>query len=262
MIQSDDLEQHMDVLYAELQPQLVRIVARQRAGAGGVIEDACQSAWGSLLVHRQAVAAGTELGWLSTTATREALRLLRSDRRSPPLPRWLSPFSLDAYRAADSGPGADARVARAPRGDPPPADPPAARRLAAGLRLRLRGDRRRHRRDPANRGPSVDPSPAAPGATRRTGVSAMPKTQVQWIKWMRSNGWRAGGRRQASGEDDHVGQASGDAPGQPSQGLLQGFEAQLRREIRQEHPRSPEAARDVSATAGWIVDPLPRMNQP
>lgn len=100
MTKSDARRQHMDVLYGELQPQLVRIVATNVQAPEGMIEDACQYAWSSLLVHADALPAGTELQWLSTTATREALRLVRSARDLTPLHELTEPISLDAYRSA------------------------------------------------------------------------------------------------------------------------------------------------------------------
>jgi RNA polymerase sigma factor (sigma-70 family) len=104
MINTVDPGQHMDVLYSELQPQLVRIVSVNLQAPECVIEDACQTAWGRLLAHRQAVAPGSELGWLSTAATREVLRLLRRDRVGVSLAEEAAPVRLSDYRAAESGP--------------------------------------------------------------------------------------------------------------------------------------------------------------
>ena len=104
MINTVDPEQHMDVLYSELQPQLVRIVSVNLQAPECVIEDACQTAWGLLLAHRQAVAPGSELGWLSTAATREVLRLLRRDRVAASLAEVAAPVRLSDYRAAEPGP--------------------------------------------------------------------------------------------------------------------------------------------------------------
>lgn len=73
-------------LYATLQPQLWRIVARNLSVDEALLEDACQTAWSRFLDHGAELAAGTELGWLSTTATRAALRLLRAQRLTEPLP--------------------------------------------------------------------------------------------------------------------------------------------------------------------------------
>jgi RNA polymerase sigma factor (sigma-70 family) len=104
MINTADPGQHLDVLYSELQPQLVRIVTANLQAPECVIEDACQTAWGSLLAHREAVAPGSELGWLSTAATREVLRLLRRDRLAASLAEVAAPMRLADYRAAESGP--------------------------------------------------------------------------------------------------------------------------------------------------------------
>jgi DNA-directed RNA polymerase specialized sigma24 family protein len=46
-----------------------------------LVEDACQFAWGSLVHHRTAVRQETALGWLITTAVREAIRLMGCQRR-------------------------------------------------------------------------------------------------------------------------------------------------------------------------------------
>jgi RNA polymerase sigma factor (sigma-70 family) len=104
MTKTDHLRQHMDVLYTELQAQLVRIVATNVQAPEGMIEDACQSAWSGLLVHVDALPTGTELGWLATTATREALWLVRRERDQTPLHELAEPISLDAYRAATPEP--------------------------------------------------------------------------------------------------------------------------------------------------------------
>ncbi|HEX3801827.1 MAG TPA: sigma-70 family RNA polymerase sigma factor [Solirubrobacteraceae bacterium] len=103
MTNTADPGQHMDVLYSELQPQLVRILATNLQAPEWVIDDACQTAWGSLLIHREAVEPGSELGWLSTTATRSALRVLRRDRRAAPL-EVAEPIRLDGYRTSEPGP--------------------------------------------------------------------------------------------------------------------------------------------------------------
>ena len=107
MINTVDPEQDMDVLYSELQPQLVRIIGVNLQAPECVIEDACQTAWGSLLSHRQAVAPGSELGWLSTAATREVLRLLRRDRVAASLAEVAAPVRLSDYRGGESGPRAE-----------------------------------------------------------------------------------------------------------------------------------------------------------
>ncbi len=67
-------------LYPELQPQLERILNVNLQPPAWVIDDASQTAWGLLIEHRHTVEPGRELGWLATTATRAALRLMRGWR--------------------------------------------------------------------------------------------------------------------------------------------------------------------------------------
>jgi RNA polymerase sigma factor (sigma-70 family) len=71
----------LETLYPELAPQLERIVVRNLGTSAGVVEEACQVAWGELALHRRKVTPGCELGWLVTVATRVALRKLRAARR-------------------------------------------------------------------------------------------------------------------------------------------------------------------------------------
>ncbi|MCL2418074.1 MAG: RNA polymerase sigma factor [Conexibacteraceae bacterium] len=94
----------IDALYAELAPQLVRIVATNLRAPDSVIDDACQSAWGALLVSRATVAPGSELRWLSTSATRVALRILRSQQRAVSLDDVSALVRLDDHRPAEPGP--------------------------------------------------------------------------------------------------------------------------------------------------------------
>jgi RNA polymerase sigma factor (sigma-70 family) len=91
-------------LYRELQPQLVRILASNLPASDWVIDDACQTAWSSLLERRDAVMPGSELGWLSTTATREALRLLRCERNAEPYEQLRSPTVLAESRRSEPAP--------------------------------------------------------------------------------------------------------------------------------------------------------------
>jgi RNA polymerase sigma factor (sigma-70 family) len=82
----------LETTFAELAPRLQRIVAQNVRAPAPLIEDACQIAWGRWITHRDRVAPGSLLPWLATTATREALRLLRKESRHAPLDQ-----------AADSG---------------------------------------------------------------------------------------------------------------------------------------------------------------
>lgn len=68
-------------LYVALSPRLKRIVGLNVRASSAVIEDACQLAWGRLVHHRNRVHRETVLQWLATTATREALLLLRRESR-------------------------------------------------------------------------------------------------------------------------------------------------------------------------------------
>ena len=73
----DDLGQ----LYARLGRQVERMVRAGVRAPDPVIEDACQFAWTHLIPRRQRVRPEKMLGWLTTTATHEALDLLRRDHR-------------------------------------------------------------------------------------------------------------------------------------------------------------------------------------
>lgn len=74
----------LETTFAELEPRLHRIVARNVRAPEPLIEDACQIAWSRWVTHRDRVDPGSLLSWLVTTATREALRLLRSEARQVP----------------------------------------------------------------------------------------------------------------------------------------------------------------------------------
>lgn len=91
-------------LYSDLQPQLVRILASNLQPPEWVVEEACQTAWSSLLEHRGAVVPGGELGWLSTTATRAALRLLRRARILESYEQAPPPLHLADFRVPEPAP--------------------------------------------------------------------------------------------------------------------------------------------------------------
>ena len=67
-------------LYPQLAEQLRRILATNLTAPDWLYEEACQTAWEALLRHSDQVRPGSELSWLSTTATRCALRALRHER--------------------------------------------------------------------------------------------------------------------------------------------------------------------------------------
>src|SRR5438045_402034 len=74
-------------LYAALAVRLRQIVGGKVRAPDPVVEDACQFAWSSLVNHRDRVLRETALGWLATTAVREAFRLIRHQHRELPLER-------------------------------------------------------------------------------------------------------------------------------------------------------------------------------
>jgi RNA polymerase sigma factor (sigma-70 family) len=104
MAQDNSQGRHLEALYAELQPQLARILASNLEAPAWVIDEACQAAWGSLLLQRPELAAGQELGWLSTTATRTALRALRRERHTDPHEQLPEPACLEDRRTAQPEP--------------------------------------------------------------------------------------------------------------------------------------------------------------
>jgi RNA polymerase sigma factor (sigma-70 family) len=83
-------------LYPQLAPQLRRILATNLTAPDWLYEEACQTAWESLLVHGDQVTPGSELSWLSTTATRSALRALRRERAGARPLSSLDPAAADA----------------------------------------------------------------------------------------------------------------------------------------------------------------------
>ena len=81
MAPSEPHEPSLSVLFAQLSPELHRIVGANIRADPALLEEACQTAWTALVANRDALRPGTELGWLATTATREALNLARAARR-------------------------------------------------------------------------------------------------------------------------------------------------------------------------------------
>ncbi len=88
-------------LYKSLSRQLEQIVRLDVFRAPRpVVEDACQFAWGRLIVNRERVRSDTALSWLARTASREAIRALRREQRCLSLDA-----ALDHETAADDSPG-------------------------------------------------------------------------------------------------------------------------------------------------------------
>ncbi len=73
----------LSAMYARHAEDVRRIVSDNLTLTDDVLDDACQFAWSSLVMGHTRIAAGAELRWLVTTATREALRLLRLRRLGP-----------------------------------------------------------------------------------------------------------------------------------------------------------------------------------
>jgi RNA polymerase sigma factor (sigma-70 family) len=72
-------------LYRQHAPRLQRTVRGGVRAPHATIEDACQTAWGQLMDHREHVGMDAALPWLARTAVREARRLSRQDGRSASL---------------------------------------------------------------------------------------------------------------------------------------------------------------------------------
>src|SRR5207248_6255518 len=79
-VPADDLGQ----LYARLGRHVERMVRAGVRAPDPVIEDACQFAWIHLIPRRRRVRPEKLLGWLTTTATHEALAQLRRQQRELP----------------------------------------------------------------------------------------------------------------------------------------------------------------------------------
>lgn len=91
-------------LYEQLGRQLERVVRAGSRAPAPVVEDACQAAWSRLVHHRERVREETVLGWLSVTATHEALRLIGRQGREASLERELEQRGDGAVRSLKPGP--------------------------------------------------------------------------------------------------------------------------------------------------------------
>ncbi len=99
-----NVRQPLEQLFGELQPHLWRILASNLQVADAILEDACQTAWWLLMIFRESIEPGSELGWLSTTATRQALKLARAQLDEEPFDERAQIFELERYRAPELGP--------------------------------------------------------------------------------------------------------------------------------------------------------------
>ena len=92
-----------DRTYLELDRRLREIVTFNVRAPAPLVEDACQTAWLHLTRRRDDLAPRAVLPWLVTTATREALRLVRRAERELSLDVLTDPRPL-----ASSAPGPEA----------------------------------------------------------------------------------------------------------------------------------------------------------
>jgi hypothetical protein len=82
-----DRHEQIDVLYRETHGHLRRIVSAAVNTTATNVDDACAFAWSQLTRrHLDVTVSAGITRWLATTATREAIRLDRLDRRYQPLP--------------------------------------------------------------------------------------------------------------------------------------------------------------------------------
>lgn len=93
----------VDDAYRLLARRLEQIVRVGVPASEGMVEEACQFAWGRLLQHRDRVDPQCALSWLAKTAMREALRLRRHERRELSLDAAIE-HAGDAALAATIGP--------------------------------------------------------------------------------------------------------------------------------------------------------------
>jgi RNA polymerase sigma factor (sigma-70 family) len=106
LCRSDELE----AIYPRLSADLERILVSNVRLPTEVLEEACQVAWAQLALRRAEVTRGRELGWLATTAMREALRLLRASRREVSLDQEETRQHLVAIGAFVPGPESSVEV--------------------------------------------------------------------------------------------------------------------------------------------------------
>jgi RNA polymerase sigma factor (sigma-70 family) len=74
-----------ETAYRRLAPRLERNVCRIVRAPRSLIEEACQTAWIRLLAADPPIGAEMALGWLTTTASREAIRAARAQQQEQPL---------------------------------------------------------------------------------------------------------------------------------------------------------------------------------
>ncbi len=101
---SETRADEMAELYAALSAQLRQIVRFGVRAPDALIEDACQVAWSRLIRHRASVRREAALSWLVTTASREALRLIRRSDRELSLDELAERHAEPAHADGMAGP--------------------------------------------------------------------------------------------------------------------------------------------------------------
>jgi RNA polymerase sigma factor (sigma-70 family) len=91
-------------VYRQLAPRLERLVARNVTAPRPIVEEACQVAWSRLFLADPPVPETARLGWLATTAVREAIRARRKVRLELPLDDLRERGALIELPAREPGP--------------------------------------------------------------------------------------------------------------------------------------------------------------
>ena len=79
----------LDRLYRAYATRLTGLVRLDPRVCGAVVDDACQTAWVKLALHRECVLDEHALSWLATTALRDARRLTARNARNVSLEQCL-----------------------------------------------------------------------------------------------------------------------------------------------------------------------------
>src|ERR1700756_273150 len=165
------------VIYASSAAKVRRLVRHTVRAPDPLIDDACQTAWTRLIRDRERVRApDAVVGWLVTTAVREALKLTRRAARELFLEELLD--ETGELHELAGGPGAGGAGGRpgagghrrrpsAPGVAPAASGATATPRLAPSARLDLHRDVRAHGRHPADHRPPTRTRPPRNRSRRR-----------------------------------------------------------------------------------------------
>jgi RNA polymerase sigma factor (sigma-70 family) len=102
MLSANDQASDIGHLYRALGRQLERIVGKG-VPAPDVVDDACQFAWTQLVSRRDRVSHESALTWLTTTAVREAFRLIHRAERELSRDALLEVFGDEALPGIAAG---------------------------------------------------------------------------------------------------------------------------------------------------------------